>query len=147
MQNEIAPKSFRFLLNQGLVHTRIWRRNKSALFQDFLLVSSVLRVRGRFQNPRQTPVRAKLRLKRFPKVSNSKTNWSTTSRGLRNAGFKQIRWHRKKKAFFSAFLDFSEACSSTKGRKQPDTPKPPFVTPPFAAAQTKLGTKNAQKRR
>ena len=41
---------------------------KSGLFQDFLLISAVLRVRGRFQNPRQTPVRTKLRLKRFPKM-------------------------------------------------------------------------------
>ena len=42
--------------------------NKSALFQDFLLLSAASRVRGRFQNPRQTPVHTKLRLKRFPKT-------------------------------------------------------------------------------
>ena len=52
--------------------TRVWcipefgAENKSALFQDFLLLSAVLRGRGRFQNPRQTPVRTKLRLKRLP---------------------------------------------------------------------------------
>ena len=40
--------------------------NKSALFEDFLLISWVLRVWGRFQNLRQTPVHTKLRLKRFP---------------------------------------------------------------------------------
>ena len=56
-----------------LFWTRVWcipgfgAENKSALFQDFLLISAVLRVRGRFQNPRQTPVRTNLRLKRFPK--------------------------------------------------------------------------------
>ena len=32
------------LLNQGLAHTRVWRRNESALPQDFLLISAVLRV-------------------------------------------------------------------------------------------------------
>ena len=37
--------------------------------QDFLLLVAVLRVRGRFQNPRQTPVRTKLRLKLFPTIS------------------------------------------------------------------------------
>ena len=42
---------------------------KSALFQDFLLLSAVLRVRGRSQNPRRTPVRTKLRLKRLPKIT------------------------------------------------------------------------------
>ena len=58
--------------NSDLFWTRVWcipgfgAENKSALFQDFLLVSAVLRVQGRFQNPRQTPVRTKLRLKRFP---------------------------------------------------------------------------------
>ena len=40
--------------------------NKSTLFGDFLLLSAVLRFRGRKQNPRQTPVRTKVRLKRFP---------------------------------------------------------------------------------
>ena len=51
--------------------TRVWcipefgAENKSALFQ-FLLPSAVLRVWGRFQNPCQTSVRTKLRLKRFP---------------------------------------------------------------------------------
>ena len=40
--------------------------NKSAIFQDLLLLAAFLSVRGRFQNPRQTPVRTKLRLKRFP---------------------------------------------------------------------------------
>ena len=48
-------RELRSLLNQGLVHTRVWRRKQSALFQDFLLLSAGLRVRGRFQNPRQTP--------------------------------------------------------------------------------------------
>ena len=43
-------------------------RNSSALFLDFLLISAVPRVQGRFQNPRQTPVRTKLRLKRFPTI-------------------------------------------------------------------------------
>ena len=37
---------------------------KIALFQDFLLISAVLRVQGRFQNPRHIPVRTELRLKR-----------------------------------------------------------------------------------
>ena len=56
-----------------LFWTRVWcipgfgAENKSALFLDFLLLSAVLRVRGRFQNPRQTLVRTKLRLKYFPK--------------------------------------------------------------------------------
>ena len=50
--------ALRSLLNQGLVHTRVWRReNKSRLFQDFLLLSAVLRLQWRFQNLRQTPVR------------------------------------------------------------------------------------------
>ena len=44
------------------MHSRVWCRKSSALFQDFLLPSAVWRVRGRFQNrtqPRytnQTPV-------------------------------------------------------------------------------------------
>ena len=45
---------------------RIGAENKSVLFPDFLLISAVLRARGRFQNPRQTLVRTNLRLKRFP---------------------------------------------------------------------------------
>ena len=55
-----------------LFSTRVWcipgfgAENKIALFQEILLISAVLRVQGRFQNPRQTPVRTKLRLKRFP---------------------------------------------------------------------------------
>ena len=40
--------------------------NKSALLQGFLLISAVLRLQERFQNPRQTPVRTKFRLKRSP---------------------------------------------------------------------------------
>ena len=40
--------------------------NKSIVFQDLQIVSAVSRTRGRFQTPRQTPVRANLRLKRFP---------------------------------------------------------------------------------
>ena len=84
-------KTFSLLISQGfcfffifpatavrlvsdLFRTRVWcipgfgAENKSALFQDFLVISAVLKVRGRFQKPRQTPVRTKLRLKRFPKV-------------------------------------------------------------------------------
>ena len=59
--------------HSDLFWTRVWcipvfgAENKSALLHDFLLISAVLRVRERFQNPRQTPVRTKLRLKRFPK--------------------------------------------------------------------------------
>ena len=45
---------------------------KMPFFQDFLLISAVLRVQGRFQNPRQTPVRTKLRLKRFPILGSHK---------------------------------------------------------------------------
>ena len=37
---------------------------KSALFQDLLLISAALWVQVQFQNPRQTPVGTKLRLKR-----------------------------------------------------------------------------------
>ena len=40
--------------------TGLGAENKSALFLDFLLLSAVLRARGRFQNPRQFPVRTKL---------------------------------------------------------------------------------------
>ena len=60
------------LLFSDLFWTRVWcipefgAGFKSALFHDFLLLSAVLRVRGRIQNPRRTPVRTKLRLKRFP---------------------------------------------------------------------------------
>ena len=56
--------------------------NKSALFQGFLLLSAVLRVRGRKQNPRQTPVRTKVRSKRFPIVSrvNAARNFTKTKR-------------------------------------------------------------------
>ena len=58
--------------------TRVWcipgfgAENKSALFEDFLLISAVLRVWGRSQNPRQTPVCTKLRLKRFPNTRSSR---------------------------------------------------------------------------
>ena len=55
-----------------LFWTRVWcipesgAEKKIARFHGFLLLSAVSRVWGRFQNPRQTPVRTKLRLKRFP---------------------------------------------------------------------------------
>ena len=62
-----SPK-LRSLSTQGLLHTEFGAENKSALFQDFLLLSAVLRVRGRFHNPRQTLVRTKLRLKCFPRI-------------------------------------------------------------------------------
>ena len=51
-----------------VVHTRAWRRKLKRPFSSSFfvpLLSGVLRVRGRFQNLRQTPVRTKLRLKRF----------------------------------------------------------------------------------
>ena len=60
--------NLRSLLNQGLVHTRV-RRKKAPFSRTFSFFSAVLRVRGRFQNPSQTLVCTKLRLKRFPKVS------------------------------------------------------------------------------
>ena len=60
-------RTFRSLLNQGLVHSRVWRRKQKCPSPGFLLLSAVLRVRGRFQNPRQTPVRTKVWLKRFPR--------------------------------------------------------------------------------
>ena len=44
---------FRSLLNQGLAHTRVWHSDKSALFQDFWLISAVWRARGRKQNSRK----------------------------------------------------------------------------------------------
>ena len=45
-----------------------YRRNESDLFQNVLLPAAVLRVRGRFQDLRRTPVRTKLWLKRFPRT-------------------------------------------------------------------------------
>ena len=55
------------------MHTREFgAENKSTLFQDFLLLFAVLRVQGRFQNLRQTPVRTKLR--NFVKVMFAKVN-------------------------------------------------------------------------
>ena len=54
------------------------QKKKSAPFQDFLFLSAVSRVRGRFQNPRQTPVRSKLRLKTFSEFHLA----SDTPRGL-----------------------------------------------------------------
>ena len=53
-----ANKRVTSLLHQGLVHTRVWRRKYSALFQDYLLLSAVLRVRGRFKTRAQTRQRA-----------------------------------------------------------------------------------------
>ena len=70
--------------------------------------------------------------------------------GFKRWGFKEIRGYLKKKAFFLRFLDFpgalrtvrKRAKKAEKGRFRPisgkggQTPlKPPFVTPPFAAAQ------------
>ena len=49
-----------------LFWSRVWcipgigAENKKALFGEFLVLSAVLRVRGRKQNPRQTPVRTKV---------------------------------------------------------------------------------------
>ena len=43
-------------------------KNESALLQDVLLISAVLRAQRRSQNLCQTPVRTKLRLKRFPNL-------------------------------------------------------------------------------
>ena len=70
--------------------------------------------------------------------------------GFKRWGFKEIRGYLRKKAFFLRFLDFpgalqalrKRAKKAEKGRFRPisrkggQTPlKPPFVTPPFAAAQ------------
>ena len=74
--------------------------------------------------------------------------------GFKRWGFKQIRGHLRKNAFFLRFLDFpgalwalrKRAKKAEKGRKRPisadfrgrearHTLKPPFVTPPFAALQ------------
>ena len=70
--------------------------------------------------------------------------------GFKRWGFKEIRGYLRKKAFFLSFLDFPGALQALrkrakkgeKGRFRPisgkggQTPlKPPFVTPPFAAAQ------------
>ena len=75
---------------------------------------------------------------------------SAADGGSRHGGFKQIWGYRTKKAFFLRFLDFPgapralrrRAKKPEKGRFRPisgkggQTPlKPPFVTPPFAAAQ------------
>ena len=49
---------FRSLLNQGLVHTRVWRRKQRRPFRDCLHISAVLRVRGRKQN--QSPACTKV---------------------------------------------------------------------------------------
>ena len=48
----------RSLLNQGLVHTRIWRRKKSALFQDFSSFEGPRAISKPAPNPgaHQTPV-------------------------------------------------------------------------------------------
>ena len=71
--------------------------------------------------------------------------------GFKRWGCKEIRGYLRKKAFFLRFLDFPGALQALrkrgkkdeKGRFRPisgkggQTPlKPPFVTPPFAAAQT-----------
>ena len=66
-RNRAVHTIFRSLLNQGFLHTGIWHRKQKCPFPGFLLISAVLRVQRQFQNPRQTPVRTKLRLKRFPK--------------------------------------------------------------------------------
>ena len=73
--------------------------------------------------------------------------------GFKRWGFKQIRGYLRKKAFFLCFLDFPGALRTLRkrakkaekdengrfrpiSRKGGQTPlKPPFVTPPFAAAQ------------
>ena len=70
--------------------------------------------------------------------------------GFKRWGFKQIRVYLRKKAFFLRFLDFPGALRTLRkrakkgdfgrfrqiSRKGGQTPlKPPFVTPPFAAAQ------------
>ena len=47
--------------------------NKSPLFQNVLLLSAVWRALGQNQKPHQTPVRTKLRLKRFPRIA--RTLW------------------------------------------------------------------------
>ena len=63
-----------FSLNLRSLWTRVWcipefgAENESVIFCNVLLLSAVWRVRGRFQNLRQTPVCTKLRFKRFPRI-------------------------------------------------------------------------------
>ena len=58
---------FRSLLNQGLVHTRVWHRKQKCPFPGvFSLFQQVRRFKGDFKNPCQTPVCTELQLKRFP---------------------------------------------------------------------------------
>ena len=82
-----------------------------------------------------------------------KMNLECRKWGFKRWGFKEIRGYLRKKAFFFRFLDFPGALRTLrKGRKRQkkgekarfrpisgkggQTPlKPPFVTPPFAAAQ------------
>ena len=105
-----------------LFWTRVWcmpglgTKNKSALFQTFPLLSAVLRVWGWLQNPRQTPVHTKLRLKRFPKVVLPSRNNQQIAKGAGGKGPRQktskiVKKCRKSsrsvEKFFDTFRQFS----------------------------------------
>ena len=75
--------------------------------------------------------------------------WGAANGGLRDGGLKQIREHLRKKGLFLHFLYFPGVLRTLRPKKQKkkrlisrkggQTPlKPPFVTPPFAAAQLKI---------
>ena len=79
-------RNLRSLLNQGLVHTRDCRRKQVPFSVTFLLLSAVLRARGRKQNPRQAPVHTKkslgFTLGGSPKVTFESHSWVTLFRRL-----------------------------------------------------------------